>query len=102
MALSRAREVSYITLAERSGLKLHSLSLLQGMYIFGNKDDLAKRSTMWDKVISELQEIDAVGTALPIACHQHPDAVQYVSQPGQLPQIAPDGKLKHLTFHDNT
>jgi hypothetical protein len=46
---------------------------------------------MWAKVIKELEDKNLVGPALPIACHLHPDVVKYVSEPGQLPQVAPHG-----------
>ena len=72
MALSRARE---------------------GLYIFGQAQNLSSRSGMWGKIIEELEEKGLVGPALPITCHRHPDVVTYVSEPGQLPQIAPDGSL---------
>jgi hypothetical protein len=48
---------------------------------------------MWGKIIEELEEKGLVGSALPIVCHRHPDATKYVSEPGQLPQIAPDGSF---------
>jgi hypothetical protein len=63
----------------------------EGLYIFGNAQNLSSRSGMWGTIIEELEEKGLVGPALPIACHRHPDAVEYVSEPGQLPQIAPDG-----------
>lgn len=66
------------------------------MYILGNRTDLAAKSPMWDTVISELDKEGAVGTAIPIACHRHPDAVEYISKPGQLPRIAPDGECYFL------
>jgi hypothetical protein len=46
---------------------------------------------MWRKVIEELRGDNAVGDALPIKCHLHPDIVAHISQPGQLPRLAPDG-----------
>ena len=70
MALSRARE---------------------GLFIFGNVDNLSSRSKMWGKIIEELEGVDCVGPALPIACFRHPDRVEYVSKPGMLPQFSPDG-----------
>jgi hypothetical protein len=48
---------------------------------------------MWREVIEELQREDAIGDAFPIACHRHQDTVEYVSEPGKLPRVAPDGKL---------
>lgn len=46
---------------------------------------------MWRSIIEELEGIDCLGPALPVACHRHPSVVEYVSKPGILPQIAPDG-----------
>ena len=50
---------------------------------------------MWGKIIEELEEKGLVGSALPIVCHRHSDVTKYVSEPGQLPQIAPDGPFCH-------
>ena len=77
MALSRARE---------------------GLYIFGHAQNLSARSDMWGKIIEELEEKGLVGPALPIVCNRHSDAVKYVSEPGQLPQIAPDGSFYREAF----
>lgn len=46
---------------------------------------------MWRHIIEELEKDEALGPALPIACHRHPETLEYVCKPGQLPQIAPDG-----------
>lgn len=48
---------------------------------------------MWEKVIDELQERDAIGDGIPVACHRHPDATEYVSEPGRLSRLAPDGEV---------
>lgn len=72
----------------------------EGMYIMGNAGNLAARSEMWRNIIEELQDRDCVGDALPIVCHQHSGAVQYVSKPGQLSRIAPDGI--HKSIFDTT
>lgn len=63
----------------------------EGLYIFGNADNLSSQSGMWRSIIEELQANDSLGTALPVACFRHPTNLHHVSQPGQLPQIAPDG-----------
>ena len=68
----------------------------EGLYIFGNADDLSSRSRMWRSIIEELDAQDGLGKALPVACHRHPDKVEYVSSPGQLSRIAPDG-----TYHQS-
>jgi hypothetical protein len=64
----------------------------EGLYIFGNAEDLSSKSRMWRSIIEELDSYGCVGEELPIVCHQHPETVEYVSEPGVLPQIAPDGK----------
>ncbi|KAG1731512.1 uncharacterized protein EDB91DRAFT_1154350 [Suillus paluster] len=63
----------------------------EGLFIFGNAANLSSRSRMWQHIIEELERDEALGPALPIACHRHQDTLEYVSKPGQLPQIAPDG-----------
>ncbi|OAX35179.1 hypothetical protein K503DRAFT_868436 [Rhizopogon vinicolor AM-OR11-026] len=63
----------------------------EGLFIFGNAANLASRSPMWQRIIDELETNEALGPALPVACHRHPETLEYVSKPGQLPQLAPDG-----------
>ncbi|KAJ3544380.1 hypothetical protein NM688_g5751 [Phlebia brevispora] len=63
----------------------------EGLFILGNAKDLASRSKMWRTVINLLEKDDGVGNGFPIICHRHPEDVQCVSKPGQLPRIAPDG-----------
>ena len=70
----------------------------EGLYIFGHAQNLSSRSGMWGKVIEELEEKGLVGSALPIVCHRHSDKTKYVSEPGQLPQIAPDGSFCRKNF----
>ncbi|KAH0839427.1 hypothetical protein J3R83DRAFT_202 [Lanmaoa asiatica] len=63
----------------------------EGLYIFGNADNLSSRSRMWRSIIEELDAQDGLGPGLPVACHRHRNKVEYVSRPGQLSRIAPDG-----------
>lgn len=54
---------------------------------------------MWRSVIEELDSQDSLGPALPVACHRHRKTVEYISSPGQLSQIAPDGRcLQYFLF----
>ncbi|KAI5123686.1 hypothetical protein M0805_001714 [Coniferiporia weirii] len=62
-----------------------------GLFILGNASDFASESTMWSSVISELTTQNGIGTGIPIKCNRHPDDVRYVSQPGELPLLSPDG-----------
>jgi len=50
---------------------------------------------MWRSILEELDAQDALGPALPVACHRHHERVEYVSSPGQLSRIAPDGMCHH-------
>ncbi|KAI0930201.1 hypothetical protein AcV5_006978 [Taiwanofungus camphoratus] len=63
----------------------------EGLYILGNASNLSSRSEMWRSVISQLEEDNSVGDAFPVRCHRHQEAVEYISRPGHLPRIAPDG-----------
>jgi hypothetical protein len=46
---------------------------------------------MWNEVIDMLSETEALGEALPILCHRHPETVQFISEPQALHRFAPDG-----------
>ena len=70
----------------------------EGLYIFGHAQNLSSRSGMWGKIIEQLEEKSLVGSALPIVCHRHPNVAEYVSEPGRLPQIAPDGSFSRKAF----
>ncbi|KAJ1300335.1 hypothetical protein OPQ81_005156 [Rhizoctonia solani] len=62
-----------------------------GLYMFGNAPELARSSRMWATVLQELHANGSVGAALPVSCHQHPEYVEWVDQPGKLEIISPDG-----------
>ncbi|KAG8835111.1 hypothetical protein FRC18_001012, partial [Serendipita sp. 400] len=66
----------------------------QGLFVFGNGDLLSSKSDMWSKVTEYFKELDSYGTALPIACHMHPDTVQWVNTAEQLRQVSPDDPVK--------
>ncbi|GLB37649.1 putative P-loop containing nucleoside triphosphate hydrolase protein [Lyophyllum shimeji] len=63
----------------------------EGLFILGNAPQMSARSPMWRGVTEELEREDCLGDGFPIACQRHPDAVKYISEPGQLQQFAPDG-----------
>ncbi|KIP05604.1 hypothetical protein PHLGIDRAFT_147296 [Phlebiopsis gigantea 11061_1 CR5-6] len=63
----------------------------EGMYVLGNARDLRTRSSMWGKVLSRLEQDDCVGPALPVVCHRHQEVIEWISKPGQLGRVAPDG-----------
>ncbi|KAG8751519.1 hypothetical protein FRC14_007810 [Serendipita sp. 396] len=62
-----------------------------GLFVFGNGDLLSSKSDMWTKVTNYFKETDCYGTGLPIACHLHPDPVQWVDSAEKLRQISPEG-----------
>ncbi|CAE6444479.1 unnamed protein product [Rhizoctonia solani] len=61
-----------------------------GLYIFGNAPELSQGSKMWSDVLKELQSTECVGPKLPIACHRHPDYVQWIERPGEIPIVSPN------------
>ncbi|KAJ7200706.1 hypothetical protein C8J57DRAFT_1413236 [Mycena rebaudengoi] len=63
----------------------------EGLFIMGNASQLASRSPMWRKIIEHLEETDSLGPGFPISCHQHPDKIELISEPGKLRMFAPDG-----------
>ncbi|KAK7005664.1 hypothetical protein R3P38DRAFT_3038842 [Favolaschia claudopus] len=63
----------------------------EGLFILGNASQLASRSKMWREVLEQLEDAGCVGTGFPVACHRHPDHVEWISEPGKLPLFAPDG-----------
>ncbi|KAJ8489534.1 hypothetical protein ONZ51_g2873 [Trametes cubensis] len=63
----------------------------EGLYIMGNAQNLSAKSKMWRTVLDELTKRDCLGSAFPVVCQRHPDVVQHISKPGQLPRLAPDG-----------
>jgi hypothetical protein len=63
----------------------------EGLFILGNALNLASRSDMWRSVIDELEQNEAVGEAFPVVCQRHPHTIEYISEPGKLPRLAPDG-----------
>ena len=67
----------------------------EGLFILGNAPQLATRSSLWRRVIEELEEQDCLGEAFPIACHRHPESTTYISAPGKLSEVAPDGELAY-------
>jgi hypothetical protein len=48
---------------------------------------------MWRGIVEQLESQDAIGSAIPVACHRHPETVMFVSEPGVLPTFSPDGML---------
>jgi hypothetical protein len=60
------------------------------MYILGNASNLRKNET-WTTVLDEMENDDLIGYAFPIICPRHPKTKRFVSEPGELPTLAPEG-----------
>jgi hypothetical protein len=60
------------------------------MYILGNASNLRKNET-WRTVLDEMENEDLIGYAFPIVCPRHPIIKRFVSKPGELPMLAPEG-----------
>jgi len=43
-----------------------------GLYIFGNAELLASKSTLWESIIQKLENSNSVGPALTLTCQNHP------------------------------
>jgi len=63
-----------------------------GLYILGNSHILSSRSPMWMSVLEVLEAHDSLGNGLPISCFKHPEERHDISDPGMIPQYAPDGE----------
>ncbi|RDX40863.1 hypothetical protein OH76DRAFT_1412593 [Lentinus brumalis] len=61
-----------------------------GLYVFGNAANLRQNAT-WSTILDEMENRDQIGTAFPIICPRHPEQVNLISKPGQLPIVAPVG-----------
>jgi hypothetical protein len=64
-----------------------------GLYIMGNAANLRKNPT-WATIVEEMEIKGQIGFGFPVVCPRHPDQKQIINAPGQLPKIAPGGKLK--------
>ncbi|KAH9923478.1 uncharacterized protein BXZ73DRAFT_50943 [Epithele typhae] len=61
-----------------------------GLYVLGNAANLRQNDT-WDTILAEMEENDQIGSAFPIICPRHPEEVNFISQPAELPRVAPVG-----------
>ena len=57
----------------------------------GNASNLRKNTT-WSTILDEMEKMGQVGFGFPIACARHPDRAEIISEPGQLPSVAPLGR----------
>ena len=61
-----------------------------GLYVMGNASNLRKNPT-WTTILDEMEKKGQIGFGFPIACARHPDRAKIISEPGQLPEVAPLG-----------
>ena len=61
-----------------------------GLYIMGNASNLRKNAT-WSTILDEMEKHGQIGYGFPIVCARHPEQVKFISEPGQLPEVAPLG-----------
>ena len=69
-----------------------------GLYILGNASNLRKNAT-WCTILDEMEKQGQTGFGLPVVCPRHPDQVKLISEPGQLPKIAPLGTELNCGIH---
>ncbi|BGP31025.1 hypothetical protein JCM10296v2_002789 [Rhodotorula toruloides] len=62
-----------------------------GLFIFGSAGLLRSKAPMWESVVHDLEQDNAVGPLLPVSCANHPEKDLVVGGPGILPQLAPFG-----------
>ncbi len=58
----------------------------------GNAAQLSARSKMWESIIEQLSDENAIGGGFPLMCSRHPGNINYVSQPGEIKNVSPDGE----------
>jgi len=56
----------------------------------GNASNLRKNPT-WSTILDEMEMEGQIGFGFPVVCARHPEQVKNISEPGQLPKIAPMG-----------
>lgn len=60
------------------------------LYIMGNASNLQKNPT-WHTILDEMEKEGQIRFGFPIVCTQHLDQGKNITEPGQLPKIAPLG-----------
>jgi hypothetical protein len=60
----------------------------------GNASNLRKNPT-WSTILDEMEKEGQIGFGFPIVCARHPEQVKIISEPGQLPKVAPLGMTKN-------
>lgn len=63
-----------------------------GMYIMGNRDQLAEKNDMWRRILEDLTENGCVGQGWPVGCHLHPENRYLAERPGVISLRSPVGE----------
>ena len=64
----------------------------------GNASNL-RRNPTWSTILDEMEKEGQIGFGFPIVCARHPEQVQNISEPGQLPKIAPLGMDRNYAIN---
>ena len=59
----------------------------------GNASNL-RRNPTWCTILDEMEKKGQIGFGFPIVCARHPEQIKNISEPGQLPKIAPLGTYR--------
>uniref|UniRef100_A0A1B6E310 RZ-type domain-containing protein n=1 Tax=Clastoptera arizonana TaxID=38151 RepID=A0A1B6E310_9HEMI len=62
-----------------------------GLYIFGNMDNLVASSSIWPKIKESLEAQNALGRGLILKCVNHPDQLTRITDPNDFSQVIEGG-----------
>jgi len=64
------------------------------MFIIGNRELLSEANTIWENMFNILEQMNCIGTALPLICQNHPDTITPVSKASDFRLVPQGGCLK--------
>jgi hypothetical protein len=64
----------------------------------GNASNL-RRNPTWSTILDEMEKEGQIGFGFPIICARHPEQVKKITEPGQLPKIAPLGMGRNYAIN---
>ncbi len=62
-----------------------------GFYCVGNFSLLRAKSSLWERIMSDMDQHDYLGDALPLQCQNHPDTLLQAKHPGDFKKYTPNG-----------
>lgn len=68
----------------------------EGLFCIGNFDLLAEKSDLWKNITKELENQNAIGSALALCCQNHPKNIAKVSTAEDFKKNVPDGGCTKL------